>query len=47
MPRAERFIGATLVYPLIPGAIYNVLTAVNDLTAIELPSGCRLARSPP
>jgi type IV secretion system protein VirB9 len=47
MPRAERFIGATLVYPLIPGAIYNVLTAVNDLTAIEIPPGCRLAKKSP
>lgn len=47
MPRAERFIGATLEYPLVPGAIYNVLTAVNDLTSIELPPGCRMARKAP
>jgi type IV secretory pathway VirB9-like protein len=47
MPRAERFIGSTLEYPLIPGAVYNVLTAVNDITAIELPPGCRMNRKAP
>jgi type IV secretory pathway VirB9-like protein len=47
MPRAERFIGATLEYPLIPGAVYNVLTAVNDLTSIELPPGCRMVKKAP
>jgi type IV secretion system protein TrbG len=47
MPRAERFIGATLEYPLWPGAVYTVLTAVNDITSIELPPGCRMARKAP
>jgi type IV secretory pathway VirB9-like protein len=47
MPRAERFIGSTLEYPLIPGAVYTVLTAVNDITAIELPPGCRMNRKAP
>jgi type IV secretory pathway VirB9-like protein len=47
MPRAERFIGSTLVYPIVPGAVYNVLTAVNDLTSIELPAGCRMAKKAP
>jgi type IV secretion system protein TrbG len=47
MPRADRFIGSTLEYPLVPGAVYNVLTAVNDLTSIELPPGCRMAKKAP
>jgi type IV secretion system protein VirB9 len=47
MPRAERFIGSTLEYPRVPGAVYNVLTAVNDITAIELPPGCRMNRKTP
>jgi type IV secretory pathway VirB9-like protein len=47
MPRAERFIGATLVYPIVPGAVYNVLTAVGDITSIELPPGCRMMKRSP
>ncbi|UEM06767.1 TrbG/VirB9 family P-type conjugative transfer protein (plasmid) [Skermanella rosea] len=47
MPRAERFIGSTLEYPLVPGAVYNVLTAVNDITAIEIPPGCRMVKKAP
>jgi type IV secretion system protein VirB9 len=47
MPRPERFIGSTLIYPIVPGATYNVLTAVNDITSIEMPPGCRMnAKSP-
>jgi type IV secretion system protein VirB9 len=47
MPRAERFIGSTLIYPIVPGAIYNVLTAVGDITSIELPPGCRMMKKAP
>jgi type IV secretory pathway VirB9-like protein len=47
MPRPERFIGSTLVYPIVPGAVYNVLTAVGDITAIELPPGCRMVKKSP
>ena len=47
MPRAERFIGATLVYPIVPGAVYNVLTAVDHLTSIEIPPGCRMVKKAP
>lgn len=47
MPRAERFIGSTLEYPLVPGAVYNVLTAVNDITSIEIPPGCRMVKKSP
>lgn len=47
MPRAERFIGSTLIYPIVPGAVYNVLTAVSDITSIELPPGCRMMKKSP
>jgi type IV secretory pathway VirB9-like protein len=46
-PRAEDFIGATLTYPVVPGATYGVLTAVNHLTSIELPQGCRMNKKSP
>ena len=47
MPRAERFIGSTLVYPIVPGAVYNVLTAVGDITSVEIPPGCRMMKKSP
>jgi type IV secretory pathway VirB9-like protein len=47
MPRAERFIGSTLVYPIVPGAVYNVLTAVGDITSVEIPPGCRMVKKSP
>jgi type IV secretory pathway VirB9-like protein len=47
IPRPEGFIGSTLEYPIVEGWLYRVLTAPNDLTAIELPPGCRFhAKSP-
>lgn len=47
MPQPERFNGATLEYPLIEGYTYDVLTAPNHITSVELPPGCRfIAKSP-
>jgi type IV secretion system protein TrbG len=46
-PKPENFIGSTLVNPIVPGAIYHVLTAVNSLTSIELPPGCRMNKKSP
>jgi type IV secretory pathway VirB9-like protein len=47
MPRPENFVGSTLEYPIVEGYLYRVLTAPNDITAIELPPGCRFhAKSP-
>lgn len=43
MPQPERFIGSTLEYPIVEGYIYDVLTAPNHITSIELPSGCRFS----
>jgi hypothetical protein len=37
MPKPEDFIGSTLEYPRIDGYLYRVLTAPNEITAIELP----------
>jgi hypothetical protein len=47
IPRPEGFIGSTLEYPIVVGWEYRVLTAPNELTAVELPPGCRFhAKSP-
>lgn len=47
MPSPEAFVGSTLEYPIVDGYLYNVLTAPNEITAIELPPGCRFhAKSP-
>jgi type IV secretory pathway VirB9-like protein len=47
MPKPESFIGSTLEYPIVDGYLYRVLTAPNEITSIELPTGCKfLATSP-
>lgn len=47
MPSPEAFIGSTLEYPVVDGYLYNILTAPNEITSVELPPGCRFhAKSP-
>jgi hypothetical protein len=47
MPKPESFIGSTLEYPIVDGYLYRVLTSPNEITAIELPPGCKFhAKSP-
>lgn len=47
MPKPENFIGSTLEYPIVDGYLYRVLTQQNEITAIELPPGCKFhAKSP-
>jgi hypothetical protein len=47
MPKPENFIGSTLEYPIVDGYLYRVLTSPNEITAIELPPGCKFhAKSP-
>lgn len=47
LPRPERFRGATLVYPIIEGHVYNVLAPVDDIVSIEMPPGCRIIKGSP
>ena len=47
MPKPESFIGSTLEYPIVEGFLYRVLTSPNEITSIELPSGCQFLKTSP
>lgn len=47
MPSPEAFIGSTLEYPIVDGWLYNILTAPDEITSVELPPGCRYHKGSP